>query len=37
MKLEKCKFDKSETTFLGYVISKDGLKMDNEKVKVILE
>jgi len=37
VKLEKCEFDKSETTFLGYVISKDGLKMDNEKVKAILE
>ncbi len=37
VKLEKCEFDKSETTFLGYVISKDGLKMDKEKVKAILE
>ena len=37
VKLEKCEFDKSETTFLGYVISEDGLKIDNEKVKAILE
>ncbi len=37
VKLEKCEFDKSETTFLGYVISKDGLKMDKEKVKAILD
>ena len=37
VKLEKCEFDKSETTFLGYVLSKDGLKMDKEKVKAILD
>jgi len=37
VKLEKCEFDKSETTFLGYVISKNGLKMDKEKVKAILD
>jgi len=37
VKLEKCEFDKSETTFLGYVISKDGLKMDKEKIKAILD
>ena len=37
VKLEKCEFDKSETTFLGYVISKEGLKMDTEKVKAILD
>jgi len=37
VKLEKCEFDKIETTFLGYVLSKDGLKMDKEKVKAILD
>jgi len=37
VKLEKCEFDRPETTFLGYVISKDGLKMDKEKVKAILD
>jgi len=37
VKLEKCEFDVEETTFLGYVISKDGLKMDNDKVKVVLD
>jgi len=37
VKLEKCEFDKSETTFLGYVLSRDGLKMDKEKVKAILD
>ena len=30
MKLEKCEFDVDETTFLGYVISKNGLSMDKE-------
>jgi len=37
VKLEKCEFDVNETTFLGYVISKDGLKMDEEKVKAVLD
>ena len=37
VKLEKCEFDVEETTFLGYVISKDGLKMDNDKVKAVLD
>ena len=36
VKLEKCEFDVTETAFLGYVISKDGLKMDNEKINAIL-
>ena len=37
IKLEKCKFDVTETTFLGYILSKDGLKVDPEKVKAILD
>jgi len=37
VKLEKCEFDVEQTTFLGYVISKNGLEMDENKVKAILE
>ena len=37
VKLEKCEFDVPETTFLGYVISKEGMKMDKDKVKAILD
>jgi len=37
IKLEKCEFDVTETTFLGYILSKDGLKVDPEKVKAILD
>ena len=35
--LHKCKFMKEELIYLGFVISKEGLKMDQEKVKAILE
>jgi len=35
--LEKCEFDVTKTTFLGFVLSQDGLEMDKEKVKVILD
>ena len=34
-KLEKCKFNVDTTSFLGFVISLDGLKMDETKVQVI--
>ncbi|MBE6133033.1 MAG: hypothetical protein E7180_06615 [Erysipelotrichaceae bacterium] len=37
VKLEKCEFDVTETSFLGYVISKDGLKADPEKINAILK
>jgi len=37
IKLEKYEFDVTETTFLGYILSKDGLKVDSEKVKAILD
>jgi len=37
IKLEKCEFDVTETTFLGCILSKDGLKVDPEKVKAILD
>eukprot|EP00833_Pecoramyces_ruminatium_P002135 jgi/Orpsp1_1/1176167/evm.model.c7180000056629.1 len=36
VKLEKCEFDVSETAFLGYILSKDGLKVDPTKIKAIL-
>ena len=36
-KLTKCEFLKSEILFLGHCISTNGLKMDPEKIKVILE
>ena len=35
--LKKCSFMKEEIVYLGFVISTDGLKMDPEKVKEILE
>jgi len=37
VKLEKCEFDVSETAFLGYILSKDGLKVDPNKIKAILD
>ena len=35
--LKKCSFAKKELVYLGFVISPEGLKMDPEKVKAILE
>ena len=35
--LKKCSFVKKELVYLGFVVSIEGLKMDLEKVKVILE
>ena len=35
--LKKCSFVKRELVYLGFVVSVEGLKMDPEKVKVILE
>ena len=35
--LKKCSFMQEEIVYLGFVISTDGLKMDPEKVKAILE
>ena len=34
-KLEKCKFDVDTTSFLGFIISPEGLKMDDAKVQII--
>src|SRR5690606_9999942 len=35
LKLEKCEFDTSRVQFLGFVISRDGISMDPEKVSAI--
>lgn len=35
--LEKCSFGQTELKFLGFIVSCDGLKMDQEKVKAVLE
>ena len=35
--LQKCTFMKEELVYLGFVISREGLKMDQEKVKEIFE
>ena len=35
LKLKKCTFYKEETDYLGFVISKDGIKPDPKKVEVI--
>ena len=37
MKHSKCKFMKREIQYLGFVVGKDGIKVDTEKVKVIRE
>ncbi|KAL0176816.1 hypothetical protein M9458_029146, partial [Cirrhinus mrigala] len=35
-KAEKCEFHQTSTTFLGYVVSPDGVAMDNRKVQAVL-
>ena len=34
-KIEKCEFFVSETTFLGIIVGKDGIRMDPAKVKTV--
>lgn len=34
-KLEKCEFNVNTTSFLGFIISPDGLRMDDTKIQVI--
>ena len=34
---DKCKFHKTELKFLGFILTQDGLKMSQDKVKVILD
>jgi hypothetical protein len=36
-KLEKCEFGVTKMDFLGYKITQEGLKIDDHKVKVILD
>ena len=36
IKSEKCTFQTTEGDFLGMIVEKDGIKMDQEKVKAIL-
>ena len=35
VKAEKCEFEANKTTFLGFVISHDGIEMDPEKVSTV--
>lgn len=35
LKPKKCSFFRQETTFLGHVVSKDGIKPDDKKIEVI--
>ena len=37
VKLEKCKFHKPELDFLGFIVGRNGLRLDPNKVKSILE
>ena len=37
VKLKKCTFHATEVDFLGMIVGHDGIKMDQEKVKAILE
>lgn len=36
-KLEKCEFATSSTEYLGYIISEDGIAMDQRKVAAVIE
>ena len=37
LRLEKCSFCLQEVTYLGHIISKDGIKPDSQKIKVVKE
>ena len=37
VEIDKCIFDASETTFLGFIVSGSGLKMDPEKARAIVD
>ena len=37
LKPEKCEFHKTEVKYLGLIISADGVKMDQKKVKAVVE
>lgn len=36
-KAEKCEFHQTSTSFLGYIISQEGVAMDERKVKAMLD
>ena len=36
VKLEKCNFHQSQVEFLGYIVSCDGISMDQKKIQVVL-
>ena len=36
-KLEKCSFDQRQVEFLGYVVSSNGISMDQAKVQTVLD
>ena len=33
----KCEFHKKELKFLGYIVGENGIQMDEDKVKAVLE
>lgn len=35
-KLEKCEFHQTSTSFLGYIISAEGVAMDDNKVQAVV-
>jgi hypothetical protein len=35
VKLEKCKFYKDEVDFLGYIVGVNGVRMSEDKIKVV--
>jgi len=37
VKIEKCEFYKTEVKFLRYIISREGIRMDPEKIKAVLD
>ncbi|KAI2653726.1 Transposon Tf2-9 polyprotein [Labeo rohita] len=37
VKLEKCELQQTSTSFLGYIISQDGVAMDENKVEAVLK
>jgi hypothetical protein len=36
LNVDKCKFHKTEVTYLGYVVSTEGVQMDPSKINTIL-
>lgn len=37
IKMKKCEFGKEELEYLGHIISKDGVKVDQSKIKTMLD